>query len=704
MKLHGAVQNEAVLSNVGEIGEFRIRNSAKAFSILSSGLYANKIKAIIRELSCNAYDSHIAANKSTTPFDVHLPNTIEPWFSIRDYGIGLSHNQIINIYTTYFESTKTESNDFVGALGLGSKSPFSYTDNFTVTAIKDGRKGIYTAFINDQGVPSIALMMEETTEDPNGVEVRFAVESSYDFSRFKSEAAAVYEYFTLRPVISGCHNFQFTDPSYKDKDIIPGVHHLAGYGSYRTESFAIMGNIKYPIQIPNSEKVLGNLNPLLECGLVLEFAIGELDFQASREGLSYIPETIDAITKKLRSLNDQLTIHVATEANKFTNLWERANYLNQRYYERLFQQATIKYVTDTKFAMFDVGATHCYRKGFEIDAKELETKFNIELRAFSKHRSYEQCKTVTAKAHWTIPSTLETFFVVNDTKIGCTERAKNHWRQTKQTATDNTVFVIEAYDKRKQVDVAGFFKLLMQPTDSQILAASDLIEKNRKGSVGKNVKILVLEKRRRGRWNDEWVWVDAGNSSSFDTTKTYHYVEMSAWTPVNMPCDIKSLRGYLAGADIHTDKIYGVRKGDIEFIRTQSNWINLNTFVQEKLSNLDTGNVMGMVKQAIDFNNLYKYNVVNDVDVTSPYVKLYQVFKDVKADDSNARSCLESLCRVYKVTTQSNIDPKALIAKYQSEVDEMYKRYPLLKSLSGYSVDKKALIEYINLIDEKKGV
>ena len=167
--INSAPVNEAVLSNVGEIGEFRIRNSAKAFSILSSGLYANKVKAIIRELSCNAVDSHIAAGKQTTPFDVHLPNQLEPWFAIRDYGTGLTHDQVSNIYTTYFESTKTNSNEFIGALGLGSKSPFSYTDNFTVTAIKDGVKGIYSAFINDSCVPSIAKMMAETTDEPAGV-------------------------------------------------------------------------------------------------------------------------------------------------------------------------------------------------------------------------------------------------------------------------------------------------------------------------------------------------------------------------------------------------------------------------------------------------------------------------------------------------------------------------------------------------------
>ena len=97
MILNSTPQNEAILSNVGQIGEFRIKNSAKAFSILSSGLYANKIRAIIRELSCNAVDSHVDAGKADTPFDVHLPNSLEPWFAIRDYGTGLTNDQVTNI-------------------------------------------------------------------------------------------------------------------------------------------------------------------------------------------------------------------------------------------------------------------------------------------------------------------------------------------------------------------------------------------------------------------------------------------------------------------------------------------------------------------------------------------------------------------------------------------------------------------------------
>ena len=82
MILNNTPENQAIMSNVGEIGEFRIRNSAKAFNILSSGLYANKIRAIIRELSCNAVDSHVAAGKADVPFEIHLPNSLDPFSSL----------------------------------------------------------------------------------------------------------------------------------------------------------------------------------------------------------------------------------------------------------------------------------------------------------------------------------------------------------------------------------------------------------------------------------------------------------------------------------------------------------------------------------------------------------------------------------------------------------------------------------------------
>ena len=720
MKLHSAVQNEAIVSNVGEIGEFRIRNSAKAFNILSSGLYANKIRAIIRELSCNAVDSHVAAGKSDTPFDVHLPNALEPYFSIRDYGTGLSHEQVTNIYTTYFESTKTDSNAFIGALGLGSKSPFSYTDNFTVTAIKDGRKGIYTAFINEQGVPSIALMMEEQTTDPAGVEVRFAVDQRYDFDKFRQEAKFVYEYFKLRPVVSGNADFKFKDPEYKEKDIIPGVHYL-GEDSGR-HSYAIMGNIKYPIEVPNADKALGNLHGLLGCGLVMEFAIGELDFQASREGLSYIPETINAIKAKLEALNAQLAVHIALEADKIDNLWERAIYLSKRHNDYLFTQAVVKYVTDTKFELFTPQQSRWDAlKQFNFVVNELANKYNIVIKSFTKSNSYAACST--NKPHngynnvngqhvtfseWKIRVSDDVYFVINDTKVGATERAKFHWKNIKSKTHSSTVYVIEAVDKNKRVETGSFFKALMNPPEDQIMKASGLLEKERKSGMGANVTIMHLtEGARRGRWNSSvpMVWHDAGKADSFDSNETYYYLPISGYKNLGVYEDVKELHYHLQKSGLFTDTIYGVRKTDIEWVKLQKNWVNLDEHIKGKLSKLGQNDVMGLVKKAIDFHELYQYNAVKHVtEPNSPYVKLYNVFKDVKAEDQTRKTSLEALCRNYKVQTQANIDPSKLIDKYQKEVNDIYVRYPLLKRISKYSTEAVEVAEYINLIDAKKGI
>ena len=114
------------VDRVGELSEqsFKIKASPKAFKILSQGIYTDNITPAIRELATNAWDAHVAIGNVETPFEVHLPTVIEPWFSIRDFGVGMNEAEIEKIYTTYFESTKTESNDYVGCLGLGSNLHF----------------------------------------------------------------------------------------------------------------------------------------------------------------------------------------------------------------------------------------------------------------------------------------------------------------------------------------------------------------------------------------------------------------------------------------------------------------------------------------------------------------------------------------------------------------------------------------------------
>lgn len=728
MILNNAPQHEAVLSNVGEIGEFRIRNSAKAFSILSSGLYANKIRAIIRELSCNAVDSHTAAGKQDTPFDVHLPNTIDPTFRIRDYGTGLSHDQVLNIYTTYFESTKTESNQFIGALGLGSKSPFSYTDNFTVTAVKDGRRNVYSAFINGEGVPSVALMHSEDTDQPNGVEVQFAVTDRYDFDKFRAEAREVYTYFRLRPVVTGGEReFEFRDIEYKDRNIVPGVHYVEGRSSR-----AVMGNIAYPIDVPNADTNLGNLARLLSCGLEMHFDIGELDFQASREGLSYIPSTIEAIKNKLVSLEAQLAVHLAMEADAIENAWEKTQFLLNRHSDTLWKEATRVYVTNNPTVLVDASNGY-YMNAVKqkIDVKELAARYNISILAFNKSRNGATCHDIkpekvykdkqytTWDEQWGFEINPSTIFVKNDLKVGALSRAKYHWRQAQNKGVElpnkgyqHTVYVMSPATKGHPMDTVGFFDAIHNPPATQILQASDLLQKERKDSAGgmaANVTIMSMQKRGYGGYHREreLVWKDAGKVTEFCDTNTYYYLPLKGFevqtTGVSIP-NMQTFTSMVTESGIpglHGIDIYGVRKSDIDYIRKQKNWINVQDHIRAVLAKVDAQMIRACALKLIDLNKYFRYNsdIAKLLPATSPFIKFVEQFKGLTKDGIN-RASLERLCKDYATP----VDVDSVLQSVKDEVTAIRDRYPLLSSLRDYDINALAVAEYINLIDNTKGI
>ena len=727
MILTSAPQNEAVLSNVGSVGEFKIRNSAKAFNILSSGLYANKVRAIIRELSCNAVDSHVAAGKKDVPFDLHLPTAMEPYFYVRDYGTGLNHEQVTNIYTTYFESTKTASNDFIGALGLGSKSPFSYTDNFTVTAIKDGVKRIYSAFINEEGVPSIVKMGEEESNDATGVEVKFSVNDRYDFQKFSEEASRVFTFFALKPNILG-NKVNIVELDYDTKDIIPGVHSTVGHNHYARQSTAVMGNIGYPIDIPSADKSLSQLSALLKCGLVMHFGIGELDFQASREGLSYIPQTINAIKDKLELVNAALSDVIATEANGIANEWERSIFLHDKARNSLWTAAVTKYVHDSKFELYD-GRTYYHEHCFEVNAEDL-TAMNISLRGFSISPHKTVCNKLTPSVNWQKSTTNAsgqrqnyyewkisvakgTHFVLNDTKVGATERAKHHWRQSMSSDFKMScdVYVLEALDKTKDVNTEAFFNMIHNPPESQQHKASVLKQKARVQSSGLGKNVNVLEMAQRNHRGTNWlVWQSAGDTSSFDDNKTYYYMPMKGFEPITKrvgSIDMKHLQQTMQSSGITSlsqVKIYGVRKGDLADIKTKTNWVNVEDHIESVLLNFTEKDVLPTLRSALDSFEILRYDTSKlkgfITNKKSPFLEKLSKFAGVEKASRNEYSFRAVFEWYGKGAT---FDVNTLITKYKEELATLQNRYPLLQNYA-YDVSHEAIAEYIDMIDIKKGV
>jgi sensor histidine kinase regulating citrate/malate metabolism len=80
--------------------------------------YSNTRLAVIREISANALDANTEAN-SKRKIEIVLPSNMNPTFSVRDFGGGLSQEDVFGLYSKYGKSTKRESNNYIGAFGIG---------------------------------------------------------------------------------------------------------------------------------------------------------------------------------------------------------------------------------------------------------------------------------------------------------------------------------------------------------------------------------------------------------------------------------------------------------------------------------------------------------------------------------------------------------------------------------------------------------
>lgn len=709
MKLDIAVK-EVTLSNVGTTGEFRIRNSAKAFSILSSGLYSNKIRAIVRELSCNAIDSHVAAGKKDVPFEVHLPSMFEPWFSVKDFGTGLSGDQIVGIYTTYFESSKTDSNDFIGALGLGSKSPFSYTDNFTVTAVKNNIKVIYSAYINDAGIPCVAEMGAETADEPNGVEVKFAVTNRNDYYSFQREAAYVFTWFKNKPTITGINDFVHSSPEYSEENIIPGVHVKKQEGYY-SQCAVLMGNIFYPLSaMPQPEKTLGDLAHLLDCNLVMEFDIGELDFAASREELSYVPLTINSIKARLEQLNENLAAHLATQASAIMGDWQRAFFLHDRAQTKLYKSAVKKYVTDTNFKLFDT--TSAYGKtGFKFTEADLISR-KLDIKAFRVRVNTTSnvdgsISYVGNVQHYTmeIPVEKDVVIVLNDLKTGCVSRARRHMIANHKNGA--LVFCISHVNTDPAVRSSEYDKLIKELAHPPIVIKASELDNVPRAKTGPVSGIMQLEydssRKRSGQPNYRWV----AHTEEIDEDQIYYYVPLNGNIASNQLCkiidinDINDAMNKCKLAAISNIKIFGVRKAAYKQIKDLENWIPLEEKLKEETAKITDHDIMSYVAaEELDsyYNRVYTNTVVASlVDTNSNYYKYVTEMAKIKKATGDVNAIVK-LCSMYGNIVSVEVAKR----KLTNATAFIKKQYPLLKYL--HNAPEADVAEYIKLIDNQEKI
>lgn len=355
---------------------YKIEANRKSFDVLSGDMYSYIIPTIVRELSSNAFDSHLEAEKrgevgqGSVPFTVGCPSAFDPYLTVSDEGIGLRYynfnakirndasedvegditstvfikgdirkdvagidtviltqngnsqtlfvpsylydkstdetcfrlagefngdnvtiefDDTLVLYSTYFKSTKEETNDYIGGYGLGAKTPLAYTDNFMVTNRFNGTERVYSIYKNAEGMPCINLMGTVDTDLHNGMEIKVGVASD-DYNEFKEAIEDQLKFFTPQPLILN-DIVEMPQVLYTGENflLMDTENRNGGYGYYRKSS-ASVGFNAYNIQHVQSS--------LFGEKLVLRFAIGEVKVTASREELKYDDNTIAMIQKR----------------------------------------------------------------------------------------------------------------------------------------------------------------------------------------------------------------------------------------------------------------------------------------------------------------------------------------------------------------------------------------------------------------------
>lgn len=325
---------------------------AAIIEVLRSKLYSDKILAPVREYATNAMDSHVEANIPEMPIKVVLPTPLEPTLRIRDFGIGLTPDEVEKVYIKYGRSTKRNTNAQTGQLGLGCKSAFAYGDNFVVISYKDGVKTTYNLTIN--GVCTVIAAEPMDKEDKNGIEVVVPVNFS-DVREFQNKAIDFFKYWKICPELKGGDVGRLDQlreelakkPLFAEDDW--EIRPVVGYSYGRTEGVAVMGNVPYPINwdIINSKMNLSSNNKdsvlfdfICSNKTILRCNIGELDFSASRESLEYTDKTCKAVVAKIRMILDSIFKILDDRIQTASSYWEALLIYNQifgRDDEKLFK-------------------------------------------------------------------------------------------------------------------------------------------------------------------------------------------------------------------------------------------------------------------------------------------------------------------------------------------------------------------------------
>lgn len=299
------------------------------YHMLSSTLYSDEKKAVVRETLCNAWDAHIEAGCTDRPLEISLSADT---LSIKDFGLGIPRELIRPIYGVYGSSTKKKNAAVTGGFGLGCKAPFAYVDHFEVVSCHQGEKTIYRMSKSSGevlGKPSIQPIVSVPTTE-TGITVSMMIKYM-DRDRFEDLIRKVAMQGGMKVNFNGKNIEPMPFDKAKHGYLIMPCKNISQNTAIKV--FARYGNVIYPIETNNAYsssynvilRFLGkfesgthydrNSNPW---AIVLQVQPNTISVTPSRESLSMSAHTIETLTNLLNKFDDSILDTVELRQECFT--------------------------------------------------------------------------------------------------------------------------------------------------------------------------------------------------------------------------------------------------------------------------------------------------------------------------------------------------------------------------------------------------
>lgn len=288
-----------------ELSTIRAEDASIAMEMLI-GNYASPMDAVIRELYINGSDSHRAAGQ-TRPVEITMPTEEHPFLVVRDFGIGLSADDMVEVFTRPAASTKRGDNLATGGLGIGAKSPFTVADRFVVRGVKNGIAAtLVMARIDEQ----LKHLVNEITAAPegstSGVEVTVPIEVSTIERWWKALARVHFWWDRGGALITNAALSPVALPTWWDR-ILDGQPAPEGpallRGSEQRSFIVLMGQIAYKIP----EDISPSWQPV-----IYALPVGTVSVAPTRESIVATDENAQVLKSLLHAWQDEQFSELAT--------------------------------------------------------------------------------------------------------------------------------------------------------------------------------------------------------------------------------------------------------------------------------------------------------------------------------------------------------------------------------------------------------